>query len=270
MGGIQGLNHDQGAGTIRSDFHQSVLVMPALQHEVPALLDGVHHLFQNGFAGIFVVDIQGVFEPHREQRSFFLEFEALLVEGPPEPVDDYGNHNGSVLLDDEGRAFSSGRKGLGSTLGEGDDPVVLEGPLDFPGIAGVQRSAYFLSVFPPGTFHRDGSGQGEEPADETALHGFLGRHIFDPGKGPQEVIRQPEALFLPPAYRAENMQEGDDVGEIGLVIADEKHILPGQLLEFVHTAYFKPVDQVDTRIAEGPNQGIHQPLDQGRLFDSGS
>jgi hypothetical protein len=57
------------------------------------------------------------------------------------------------------------------------------------------------------------------------------------GKGIEQIKWQAQAINPPPFYRTKNMQKGDYIGKIGLVITYKQHILLGQMLDM-----FAPFD----------------------------
>ena len=91
------------------------------------LFNGVLEFFDdllNGF--ILVINLQGIFDHNTLKTPFLLDKKPLLVKGPPEAVDDHGDHDGFVILYDKRRTLPKGFPGSCGPLGEGNDPPVIE------------------------------------------------------------------------------------------------------------------------------------------------
>ena len=59
---------------------------------------------------------------------------------------------------------------------------------------------------------------------QAFFHGLFCRNKIHPGKRIQQIIRNTKPVFLAPFNRAENMQEGNHISKISLVIAYKQYI----------------------------------------------
>jgi hypothetical protein len=162
------------------------------------LLDGFHDTVKDMFRCIVIIQIQRFLECYGQQRARLPDSDSLLFESPPEPSDHDRNHDGLVLLYDVRRSFSAWSVGFGGSLGEGNDPTVIQGPFDFPGIRGIQSPSDFLSTLNPGALHGDRSGQRIHPGDPIPGDGLLGRYEVYVGVRAQQVPWKTQPVFPPP------------------------------------------------------------------------
>jgi hypothetical protein len=86
------------------------------------------------------------------------------------------------------------------------------------------------------------------------------------GKWIQEVVRNAQFVLFPPLHRAENMQEHDHVGEIGLVIAHEQHILTWKIFYILSPLYLNFIEDCEAGIGEDAYDKIDNRSDDPYLL----
>lgn len=237
-------------------------------HIFPALFDGVHDLFQDLFGFSIVIDLKRFLKVDRQQRSLLFEIKSLFIESAPEAIDHNRYHDGAVLFYDQGRTLPSRGKRPGGSLGEGDDPAIAQGTFDFTRVGGIQSPSHFSGAFSPGAFHGKGAGQDKKLTDPGSFHRFFSSHIIHIGIRVQEVIRQSEFVALAPFYGAEDVQEGDHVCEISLVVTDEQHVFAGKVFNVFRTSDTYLINHGQARIGYNAYDGIYQFPYQSDLFQS--
>lgn len=216
--------------------------MAAGQHILPALTDAVHYFFQDGSQRIrIIIDFQRLPERHGQKGASFFQLQSRFVKGSPEATDNHRYYNMLIVFDDVGGAFSSRSKGFGSALGECDHPAGTQRTINLAGVRRVEITTDFFAFLSPGALDRYSSGEQKKPADPTFLHGFFSGHIKYVGKGIEQVDREAQFILSTPFYCAENMEKGDNVSKIGLVIADEEYVAVGEIPQILRSGDFKAI-----------------------------
>src|SRR5699024_8941144 len=89
----------------------------------------------------------------------------------------------------------------------------------------VAGTVHFCSLTTPGTFNSNSPCQRKNAADQVCFHGFFSGNKFYAGERPQQIPGYSEFVFLTPTVSTKNMQERNNVGKIGLMIAYEQHVV---------------------------------------------
>ena len=127
-----------------------------------------------------------------------------------------------------GGAFPKRLPGRSRSLWKGDHPSIVQRDAYVGDIAHFYLSLNVLPVGSPGTLNADRSGVGQDLREQAFFHGLLSGHIIDIQLGPPQVADILDRILATRKTGVEDMEHGNDICKIGLMVADEQDPVRGQ------------------------------------------